>query len=55
MIYITQLIYVKPGKEDLFLQFEDKVLPIMYSYEGEMLYRIRPEKDSFIDLNVLQN
>ncbi|UII19872.1 DUF1330 domain-containing protein [Fulvivirga ligni] len=49
MIYITQLIFVKPGKEEIFLEFESKVLPLLQKHGGEITYRVRPEKESFID------
>lgn len=49
MIYITQLVFVHPGMEDQFLQFEDRVLPMMAEYSGKMLYRVRPESDQFIE------
>ncbi|MCF8238329.1 MAG: DUF1330 domain-containing protein [Saprospiraceae bacterium] len=49
MIYITQLVFVHPGKEDQFLQFEDQVLPMMAGYSGKMLHRVRPLEDQFID------
>jgi hypothetical protein len=48
MIYYTQLIYIKPGKESVFHAFEDKVLPLINDHEGELIYRIRPTKESFI-------
>lgn len=48
MIYITQLIFVKEGKEDTFLEFEDHVIPIMKKYNGQIIYRIRPSKESFV-------
>lgn len=48
MIYITQFIYVKPGKEAIFLEFEDFAIPLMEEFGGELLYRIRPSIESFI-------
>ncbi len=51
MIYITQLIFVKEGKEDTFLEFESFVIPIMEKYNGKINYRIRPDKENFIDNN----
>ena len=49
MIYITQLIFVKKGKENIFQEFENQVIPLMEKYGGEILYRIRPEKEAFIN------
>lgn len=48
MIYLTQLIFVKPGKETVFHQFEEFVIPLMERHGGLMLYRIRPSQHSFI-------
>ena len=49
MIYITQLIFVKEGKEDIFNQFEAMVLPLMEKYSGRLIYRIRPGAKSLIE------
>ncbi len=48
MIYITQLIYVKDGKEAVFHEFEDFAIPLMEQYKGKMIQRIRPDKKAFI-------
>lgn len=48
MIYITQLIYINEGKEETFNAFEDRAIPLMNKYNGRILYRIRPNKESFI-------
>lgn len=50
MIYITQLIYVKKGQEEKFLEFESHAIPLMEKYTGKMIYRLRPDESSFIDL-----
>ena len=49
MIYITQLIYIKEGQEAVFHQFEDVAIPIIANYNGQLLLRIRPADDAFID------
>jgi hypothetical protein len=49
MIYYTQLIFVKKGFEEAFHAFEDKVLPLLKSHNGELIYRIRPDKASVIE------
>lgn len=51
MIYFTQLIYIKPGKEAIFHQFEDIVLPLLEKHNGKLLLRCRPDKASFIESN----
>ena len=49
MIYITQLIFVKDGKAATFLEFEKHALPLMEAYNGKLLYRLRPGRESFVD------
>ena len=49
MIYYTQLIFIKPGCEVEFNAFEAKVLPLLKNHNGELVYRIRPGKDNFIE------
>ena len=48
MIYITQLVFVKEGKEAVFHQFEDFVIPLINKYNGRMIYRVRPAESSFV-------
>jgi hypothetical protein len=48
MIYITQLIYLKEGKEEQFFQFEEVVIPILWKYNGQLLLRIRPTIGNFV-------
>lgn len=43
MIYLTQLIYVKPGQESVFDEFEQIAIPIVNKYNGKMLLRTRIE------------
>lgn len=52
MVYLTQLIYIKEGKEDIFNQFEAVAIPTIAKYNGKLLFRIRPETNNFIELNV---
>ena len=49
MIYYTQLIFVKQGKEALFHTFEENVLPLLKDHSGDLIYRIRPVKENFIE------
>jgi antibiotic biosynthesis monooxygenase (ABM) superfamily enzyme len=49
MIYLTQLIFVKEGKEDIFLEFEDFAIPLMEQYNGEIIYHLRPTEENFIE------
>lgn len=48
MIYLTQLIFIHPGKEEVFHQFEDMALPLLDRYNGKILYRIRPDAQSVV-------
>lgn len=52
MIYITQLIYIKEGQENIFHQFEDIAIPTILKYNGRLTLRIRPEKSSIIECNI---
>ncbi|HEY8928667.1 MAG TPA: hypothetical protein VIM55_05730 [Mucilaginibacter sp.] len=52
MIYITQLIYIKPGQEETFHQFEDVAIPVIAKYNGQLMLRIRPNKGSIIEAGV---
>ena len=49
MIYLTVLIFVKKGKEDVFNTYESSVLPILNDYDGILIYRIKPTESSFIN------
>jgi hypothetical protein len=49
MIYITQLIFLKAGHEKTFQEFENVAIPIISTYHGKLLLRIRPNEDSFIE------
>ena len=44
MIYITQLIYIVPGKETVFEEFEKIAIPIIAKYNGQLLLRTQPGK-----------
>ena len=52
MIYILQLIYIKDGQEEVFHQFEDVAIPIISKYNGRLLFRIRPDENSFIEHSI---
>lgn len=52
MIYLTQLIYIIEGKEDMFHQFEEMAIPTILKYNGRLTLRIRPEQNSIIESNI---
>jgi uncharacterized protein (DUF1330 family) len=52
MLFITQLIYIKEGQEDVFNQFEGVAIPIIKKYNGQLLLRIRPGENAFIETNI---
>ena len=52
MIYITQLIYVIEGKEEVFHQFEDLAIPVISKYNGRLTLRIRPSEETIIERNI---
>jgi hypothetical protein len=49
VIYVTQLIYIRPGQESVFHEFEDIAIPIIARYNGKLLLRVRPDEDSFVE------
>jgi hypothetical protein len=54
MIYITQLIYINEGQEDAFNEFEAKAIPIIANYKGELVLRVRPEENAFIEIGSIE-
>ena len=41
MIFITQLIYIKPGQEQSFHEFENLAIPLISKYNGQLMLRVR--------------
>jgi uncharacterized protein (DUF1330 family) len=52
MILLTQLIFIKAGQEEIFHQFEDVAIPAILKYNGRLLFRVRPDKDSYIETHI---
>lgn len=52
MFFITQLIYIKVGQENTFHQFEDIAIPTILKYNGQLLLRVRPTENTFIETNI---
>ncbi|SRR5258706_1369559 len=52
MIYITQLIYIKKGQEEIFDQFEAIAIPIISKYNGKLLFRMRPLEDNLVESHI---
>ena len=52
MIFITQLIYIKEGQEDVFHQFEDIAIPTISKYNGRLLLRVRPDESAIIEKGI---
>ncbi len=48
MVYVTQLIHVREGREAEFERFEAIVLPRLNAYRGELVLRLRPDPASRI-------
>ena len=48
MLHVTQLIYVRPGGEPAFEEFESIVLPLLAKYRGELVLRLRLRPDNQI-------
>jgi uncharacterized protein (DUF1330 family) len=51
VIYITQLIYILDGQSEVFHRFEELAIPVIAKYNGRLLLRIRPDKNSIIEAN----
>ncbi len=49
MIHLTQLIYLKEGKEDIFHEFEALAIPTIQKYNGRLTLRIRPNDNAVIE------
>ncbi|MFI5187162.1 MAG: DUF1330 domain-containing protein [Chitinophagales bacterium] len=52
MIFITQLVYIKEGQESVFHQFEAIAIPAISKYNGQLLLRVRPNEDAYIESNI---
>ena len=52
MITVTQLIYINPGQEEMFDEFEAVAIPLIAKYNGRLLFRVRPPKDSIIEATI---
>jgi hypothetical protein len=52
MLYFTQLIYIKPGQQKVFDEFESYAIPAIAKYNGKLLFRIRPDKASVIESTI---
>ncbi len=52
MIFITQFIYVIEGQESVFQQFEDVAIPTISKYNGQLLLRLRPNDESYIENSI---
>ena len=50
--YITQLIYIKEGEEQAFDQFEAIAIPAISKYNGQLLFRLRPNTNDFIETSI---
>jgi uncharacterized protein (DUF1330 family) len=48
-IFITQLIYIIEGQEQIFDEFERIAIPIISNYNGKLLLRVRPQEHDFIE------
>ncbi|HZK95824.1 MAG TPA: hypothetical protein VFC67_16600 [Prolixibacteraceae bacterium] len=52
MIFITQLIYIVDGQEQVFDEFESIAIPTILKYNGRLLLRVRPTENAFIENNI---
>ena len=49
---ITQLIYIKPGAENIFDEFESIAIPLIGKFNGKLLLRVRPDESAYIEKNI---
>lgn len=52
MVFITQLIYILDGQETTFNQFEAVAIPLISKYNGRLLFRVRPDQNSYIESTI---
>jgi uncharacterized protein (DUF1330 family) len=52
MVYITQLIYIREGAEDVFDRFEKIAIPIISKHNGKLLLRVRPAEHEIIEKSI---
>ena len=52
MIFITQLIYIISGQEQIFDEFENIAIPTILKYNGRLLLRVRPTESTFIENHI---
>ncbi len=52
MIFLTQLVYIKEGQENIFHQFEEIAIPAILKYNGRLLLRVRPTENTFIEHHI---
>lgn len=52
MIFITQLIYIQEGQENIFDQFEDIAIPAISKYNGKLLLRVRPAENAIVEASI---
>ncbi len=48
MIFITQLIYILEGQQNVFDEFESVAIPAISKYNGQLVLRVRPAVDAYI-------
>ncbi len=52
MIFLTQLIYIREGQEQIFNQYESIAIPTISKYNGRLLLRVRPIENNFIEYHI---
>ncbi len=52
MIFITQLIYIIEGQEQVFDEFESIAIPTISKYNGRLLFLVRPTENNFIECQI---
>lgn len=54
MIFITQLITIVEGQEQIFDEFENTATALLFKHNGCLLFRVRPTTNNFIGNSILK-
>jgi uncharacterized protein (DUF1330 family) len=49
--FITVLLFINDGEEKAFEEYESNVLGLLKKYNGELIYRIHPDEESYASGN----
>ncbi len=47
-VYLTLLVYLRDGKESSFLEYENKMVPLLKKYGGRLEFRLKTMKNNAV-------